>query len=663
MEYTTKEIRSLRDIDEENFEKLLNIISKEKGITSITIEGATYAELGEEVISLLRDLLYLINIVEKRVKIEACEECKKEGENAKELLSKLRRAPIESYVGIKRLILRLKAKNCPCKELIKSLEKAKETLEKSKLIQALKPTLIGYKIGDRSIYNRIIHYSERVKFSTLRVKPAFPLNMKVEEEYTLQDLSEVRIFSDGKKRFYHLTPYVFTLKKEDMEIIEKGIKHLSSSLPLEVDWATARRIGEDITKEFLLKEGVEEEKIEPFTKTILSHSLGFGIIESILFDEIEDIFINSTKSPVFVRHSRYGEMETNILPGEKDLENWIVRIKVFGKKAFDEVNPMLDYSFPFTSGKVRVSVMGPPITEEISYAFRKHRPKPWTLEEFLERGFLSEWEAGLLSLIAMQGRTLLIAGSRGAGKTSLLSSLLFELPKERRIIIIEDTPELPYKALRELGFNVIRTETKAFYTKEGFSAEEILRGTLRMGDSSLILGEVRGKEARTLYEAMRVGALSSFVSGTIHAETPFGVFDRVVNDLGVPPSSFKATDFIVMVTKYKDPSGNLKKRAISGIYEVDKFWEEHFTHTKLTLENLKNSPTLREIAKELNIKPEEVVEMIKAIGRIKSKSLKERELSNVVKSNEALREALNKAYEEKEITMERIIEIWRKVKK
>ncbi len=73
-------------------------------------------------------------------------------------------------------------------------------------------------------------------------------------------------------------------------------------------------------------------------------------------------------------------------------------------------------------------------------------------------------------------------------------------------------------------------------------ADEGIRTTLRMGDSALFIGEVRSTEAKALYEAMRIGASANVVAGTIHADSPYGVYDRVVNDLGVPKTSFKATD-------------------------------------------------------------------------------------------------------------------------
>jgi hypothetical protein len=105
-------------------------------------------------------------------------------------------------------------------------------------------------------------------------------------------------------------------------------------------------------------------------------------------------------------------------------------------------------------------------------------------------------------------------------------------------------------------------------------AAEGIRTSLRLGDSALIIGEVRSEEAKALYEAMRVGALANVVAGTIHGDSPYGVFDRVVNDLGVPPTSFKATDIIIIANPIKTPDGMHSIRRIVSVTEVRKHWTQ-----------------------------------------------------------------------------------------
>jgi hypothetical protein len=153
---------------------------------------------------------------------------------------------------------------------------------------------------------------------------------------------------------------------------------------------------------------------------------------------------------------------------------------------------------------------------------------------------------------------------------------MVEIMRKYRIITLEDTLEIPVNSLRALGYNIQSMKVRSALMSGGseVAADEGIRTSLRMGDSSLIVGEVRSLEARALYEAMRIGALANVVAGTIHGASPYGVFDRVVNDLQVPRTSFKATDVIIVANPIKSPDGLHKWRRVVQIAEVRKHWEE-----------------------------------------------------------------------------------------
>jgi hypothetical protein len=184
--------------------------------------------------------------------------------------------------------------------------------------------------------------------------------------------------------------------------------------------------------------------------------------------------------------------------------------------------------------------------------------------------------AGLLSFIVDGNRSVLFAGTRGAGKSSVLGASMLEIMKKHRIISVEDTLELPISQMKQLGYNIERMKSRSVITQteNELGADEAIRTSLRLGDSALVIGEVRSDEAQSLYEAMRVGAVANFVGGTIHGESAYSVFDRVVNDLGVPPTSFKATDIIVSVNKIRSPDGMETYRRVTGITEVRKDWTD-----------------------------------------------------------------------------------------
>jgi type IV secretory pathway ATPase VirB11/archaellum biosynthesis ATPase/transcriptional regulator with XRE-family HTH domain len=169
-----------------------------------------------------------------------------------------------------------------------------------------------------------------------------------------------------------------------------------------------------------------------------------------------------------------------------------------------------------------------------------------------------------------------IANGMIVHNTSLLSALMLEIMKKFRICVVEDTLELPVVQLRNLGYNIERLKSRSVITRveAELPADEALRVALRLGDSVLIVGEVRSKEAKALFEAMRIGAMANMVAGTIHGESPYGVFDRVVNDLGVPRTSFKAIDLITICSMLRSPDGIHRFRRVTELTEVRKHWRE-----------------------------------------------------------------------------------------
>jgi len=291
------------------------------------------------------------------------------------------------------------------------------------------------------------------------------------------------------------------------------------------------------------------------------------------------LIINSPPGqvPMFLRHEDYDECDTNIIPSFEDVDSWAAKFRMLSGRPLDEANPILDTELILPKSRSRVAIIQQPLSPfGLAYALRRHRDKPWTLPLFIKNRMLNPLAAGLLSFLIDGSRTMLIAGTRSSGKTSLLGSLLLEIMPKYRILTVEDTLELPADALKNLGYDILRLKVRAALTKESTEVEaaEGIRASLRLGDSCLIVGEVRSEEALALYEAMRIGALANVVAGTIHGASPYGVFDRVVNDLKVPKTSFKATDIIAIANPIKSPDGLQRWRRMLTITEVRKHWTD-----------------------------------------------------------------------------------------
>ena len=295
--------------------------------------------------------------------------------------------------------------------------------------------------------------------------------------------------------------------------------------------------------------------------------------------KIQDVTINGPigQSPIFIVHQDYDECVTNIIPSLEDGEGWASKFRLISGRPLDEANPVLDTELLLKNARARVAVITRPLNPDgLAFAFRRHRDDPWTYPLFIQNKMINPLASGLLSFLVDGARTLLFSGTRSSGKTSLLGSTLIEIMRKYRIITVEDTQELPIDALRKLGYNIqaMKVRSALTHTTSELGADEGIRTSLRLGDSSLIVGEIRSLEAQALFEAMRIGALANVVAGTIHGADPYSVYDRIVNDLKVPKTSFKATDVIIVSNPVKTADGLHRNRRVLQITEVRKHWED-----------------------------------------------------------------------------------------
>ncbi len=462
-------------------------------------------------------------------------------------------------------------------------------LERTKLISAAQPFLAGYKVGERDVYRRLFAPEIRPDFMFTKLMANFPADGEEIDSYSIDKNTEVTIFKlpDTVHYLYHLSPPEFKLDEAKYEILDSARKILSEHKPTKTEFVNPERmrevfsnIGADLIEELASYRNLKmsSKDIEELTKILVRYSVGFGLIEVLLQDErVQDITINSPMGeiPMFIVHQDYTDCKTNIIPTRTDAESWASKLRLISGSPLDEANPILDSELLIPGANARVAAITAPLNPTgLAFALRRHRDKPWTLPLFVKNRMLTSLAAGIISFVVDGARTMLVAGTRSAGKTALLGAVLVELMRKYRVITIEDTLELPTKALRDYGYNIQSMKVAAALTKGSadVSAEEGIRTTLRMGDSALIVGEIRSREALALYEAMRIGALANIVAGTIHGDSPYGVFDRVVNDLGVPRTSFKATDIIIVANPIRTADGLRRWRRVTQITEVRKQW-------------------------------------------------------------------------------------------
>ncbi len=516
------------------------------------------------------------------------------------IFRRLKEDPVSAFVEIKRLVRteRIKQQKLFDDASIDSMNKylsvlnyILKELEKTKMIKLAKPFLEGYHLGSRDVYLEIFHPVIKPDFMFTKLMATYPQDGEEIDSYLIGDDIEITIFSfpDSVKYLYHVMPPEFKLSEEQYDLLDMARRIMAEHKPTKSEFVNPRRmrevfyhVGRDLFEELCKARSIElsEKEIDMMTKILVRYTVGYGLVEVLLMDDkIQDISVNSPlgRIPIFIVHSDYADCDTNIVPTVTEAESWASKLRMSSGRPLDEANPILDTELHLEQATARISTITKPLDPTgLAFSFRRHRNKPWTLPLFMKYKMINAMAAGLLSFMIDGTRAMLIAGTRSSGKSSFLTGMLIEIMRRYRILTIEDTLELPADAMKNLGFNIQQMKVASALVKGSseMSASDGIRSTLRLGDSSLIVGEVRSSEAVALYEAMRVGAAANVVAGTIHGDSPYGVYDRVVNDIGVPKTSFKATDVIIVANPVRSPDGIHRYKRVTQITEVRKHWEE-----------------------------------------------------------------------------------------
>jgi pilus assembly protein CpaF len=190
-----------------------------------------------------------------------------------------------------------------------------------------------------------------------------------------------------------------------------------------------------------------------------------------------------------------------------------------GKK-LDEDNPVLNAQLP--DGSRLAAVIPPVVRPAPAMVVRKFSSRKFTIKDLIDRGTLTQELAAELACHIADGKTILISGGTGTGKTTLLNILAQSVPSTQRIVVIEDTAELTIQKP-----NILAAECQTDTHKLPVTFEDLLKSALRWRPDRIILGEVRGIEARTLLDSFNTGHTGSLA--TIHANSATKALRRFAN--------------------------------------------------------------------------------------------------------------------------------------
>ncbi|WP_440008816.1 ATPase, T2SS/T4P/T4SS family [Halomicrococcus sp. SG-WS-1] len=411
---------------------------------------------------------------------------------------------------------------------------------------------------------RIADYDELRPFvgptvARSRVAARPPDDARLDDRRTLSTGATVRVYArpDDGLRTYHLEPVEHGLDRATWAT-------LSRARDLLADGGVAG--GRSAPGRAVRRVAADDAPVADLAAALRKHTRGFGVLEDCFADPlVSDVFATAPVTETRLRATVDGErMRTNVRLTRDGADALASRFRRTSGRSFSRASPTLDATADIGGTPVRVAGVTDPVSDGVAFAFRAGGDDVLRLPVLVDNGTLPADAAALLSVAVERAAAGLIAGARGAGKTTMLGALLWELPEPTRAVVLEDTPELPVAALRSAGRDVQALRTSL--DGPGLSPAAALRTALRLGEGALVVGEVRGDEAGVLYEAMRVGANGSAVLGTIHGDGGEAVRERVVADLGVSPSSFATTDLLVTLESHETDEG--RARRVKSVEEV-----------------------------------------------------------------------------------------------
>jgi flagellar protein FlaI len=391
--------------------------------------------------------------------------------------------------------------------------------------------------------------------------------MQIEKKGPLLEESQYAQIYEGYPNNFYETKFI-EFSKEDFSLIRKLEAQLSR---LSYYQKIKGTIPSAIEKEKIIKDIhgflVGEKVPKDFAYKAYCHLFGLQQLSMALEDpDLEEIMVNSDKQ-IFVFHKKHGMCKSNLDFEAHDLESLIKKIARTINKPFDEKNPLLDARLPDGS---RVNATFSYVTPRgHTLTIRKFATEPFSIIDLINKRTLDSDLAAFLWLCTegMQEFPLniLVIGGASTGKTTLLNSLATFIPYSQRIVSIEDTLEIVLN--RERNLVQMESRPKTFESRE-ISMDDLLRNALRMRPDRLIIGEVRGEEASTLFNAMNVGHQG--VLGTLHANNAKEMILRLKSEpMSVPESLIPLIDIVIVMNKhYYKGVGVIRK--VYGVSEISR---------------------------------------------------------------------------------------------
>ncbi len=346
-------------------------------------------------------------------------------------------------------------------------------------------------------------------------------------------------------------------KEQENALIQEVRRYVMENSPLSelTDDELENRIEESVRIKLNGRYCAISQKIS-IAQQIYSSIRGLGILDSILKDQaITEVMINGPKNIFVEKNGRVQKIEETF-KDEKRLEDIIQRIVGGAGREVNQSNPIVDTRLANGS---RVNVVLPPISlVGPVVTIRKFSRTPMTVGQLIKYGSITEEIAEVLRILVEARYNIFIAGGTGSGKTTFLNALSNFIPKDERIITIEDSAELQIANIE----NLVSLETRNANSSGAgqITMQELIKSSLRMRPERIIVGEVRGGEALDMLQAMNTGHDGSLSTG--HANSTQDMLSRLETMVlqgasGMPLAAIRAQissalDIIIHLSRLRD---------------------------------------------------------------------------------------------------------------
>jgi flagellar protein FlaI len=304
--------------------------------------------------------------------------------------------------------------------------------------------------------------------------------------------------------------------------------------------------------------------------------LGNGLIDVIMHDKyIEDISCDGVDTPIFVYHANYESMQTTLTyHNEEELESFVTKLAQRAGKYISISEPILDATM--TDGSRIQMTLGKAVTAHGStFTIRKFKDEPITPTDLIEWHTFVPLSIAYIWLAVENGKSAIFAGGTASGKTTTLNAISLFIPPMAKIVSLEDTRELklPHP-------NWIPSVTRSSFDTAGrgeITMYDLLSAAMRQRPEYIIVGEVRGKECQTLFQAMSTGHVTY---STIHADSVSSVVHRIENPpMDVPRNMLSALDLVCIQVQSQVGGKRIRRnKQIVEILDIDPRTNELITN-------------------------------------------------------------------------------------